>query len=372
MPAPDLPEALLDAPADFLADAKPEDLLYWVLSVGDGDCQLLLLPALNDGRRPVIVVDVVRAAKLERLLKDLIAAGVLVEPVTPDLVIATHPHDDHIGGMAAFLKAHKGKVRELWDPGYWHTSGAFHSMMQEVEDQGIDYLQPSSGTSKWIGQVRLTALAPGISLRNRFDSYGIEINDSSIALKLEFPAARVIQRDDKRLPIDLPTRQTLILGADAQTTSWSQVLVDFPQLGPEKTAVSEVLKSARGNEPLDAQVLKVPHHASKHGINLELMEQMSPPLSVVSCGRELGKYNFPHLVAQEVMREAREAIAASPAKARSQDHQLGIHYTGSNLDTGEPAGSVGVILSAGGGRKLYRFCEADDDVLSLAAARRMN
>ena len=166
-------------------------------------------------------------------------------------------------------------------------------MMQEVEDQGIDYLQPSSGTSKWIGQVRLTALALGISLRNRFDSYGIEINDSSIALKLEFPAARVIQRDDKRLPIDLPTRQTLILGADAQTTSWSQVLVDFPQLGPEKTAVSEVLKSARGNEPLDAQVLKVPHHASKHGINLELMEQMSPPLSVVSCGRELGKYNSP-------------------------------------------------------------------------------
>ena len=161
-------------------------------------------------------------AKLERLLKeDLIAAGVLVEPVTPDLVIATHPHDDHIGGMAAFLKAHKGKVRELWDPGYWHTSGAFHSMMQEVEDQGIDYLQPSSGTSKWIGQVRLTALAPGISLRNRFDSYGIEINDSSIALKLEFPAARVIQRDDKRLPIDLPTRQTLILGADAQTSASS-------------------------------------------------------------------------------------------------------------------------------------------------------
>jgi hypothetical protein len=43
--------------------------------------------------------------------------------------------------------------------------------------------------------------------------------------------------------------------------------VGFPQLGPEPTAVSQGLSMARGNEPLSAQVLKVPHHASRHGIN---------------------------------------------------------------------------------------------------------
>jgi hypothetical protein len=369
MGAPDLPEATLGAPADFLAAARPQDLLYWVLSVGDGDCQLLVLPTLADGRRPVLVVDVIRATKIGSLLTDLKADGMLTDAFPIDLLVATHPHDDHIGGMAQFMRAHQGQVREVWDPGYWHTSGAFHGLMQEVEDQNPDYLQPSSGTSKWIGQMRITALAPGVSLRNRFDSYGIEINDASIALKLEFPAARVIERDAERIPVKLPTTQTLILGADAQTTSWSQVLVDFPQLGPKPTAVSKALKMARGNEPLSAQVLKVPHHASKHGINLELMEQIGPPLSIVSCGRELGKYNFPHLVAQEVMREAREAIASAPAKARSADHVLGIHYTGSNLDSGGPAGSVGVIVSPGGRRKLYRFCETADQSLSLTAAR---
>ncbi len=89
MAAPDLPQAALGAPQDFLAAARPQDLLYWVLSVGDGDTQLLILPALPDGRRPGLIVDVIRHAKLAKLLGDL-------------------------------------QVRELWDPGYWHTSGAFN------------------------------------------------------------------------------------------------------------------------------------------------------------------------------------------------------------------------------------------------------
>lgn len=53
MAAPDLPEAILGAPEDFLAAARPQDLLYRVLNVGDGDCQLLVLPAHADGRRGI-------------------------------------------------------------------------------------------------------------------------------------------------------------------------------------------------------------------------------------------------------------------------------------------------------------------------------
>jgi hypothetical protein len=209
-------------------------------------------------------------------------------------------------------------------------------------------------------------------LRNRFDSYGVELNDASIAIKLDFPAARVIERNKDRTYINPESTQSLLLGADAQTLSWAQVMVDFPQLGPDETLVTKALKMAGGTRELAAAVLKVPHHASKHGVNLELMEQIAPKVSVVSCGRELGKYNFPHTVAQEIMREAIEKIAADPTLPRSLDHELGIHYTGSNLDNGKPAGSVGLILRPEGTRRLYRFCESRDAPIDLAAARRFS
>jgi hypothetical protein len=43
--------------------------------------------------------------------------------------------------------------------------------------------QPTSGMTRWIGQVKLMAISPGINLRNRFDTYGVDVNNSSIALK---------------------------------------------------------------------------------------------------------------------------------------------------------------------------------------------
>jgi hypothetical protein len=381
MPATDVDRKLFEKPGGFVDACKPTDLVYFTVNVGDGDTQLLLLPEDKKGRRQCIVVDCIRAKKLFALIEALAAPGGLLAEVAPllQLVIATHPHDDHISGMPALLQRFgPDHIRELWEPGYYHPSGAYLGMMRELEDlDNVMHLQPASGTTRFLGQVKLTVLAPGIVLRNHFDSYGVDINNASIALKIDFPAARTYERNKDRSYKKLPTMQTLILGADAQTRSWAQVLVDFPQLGPQNTAVTKAVRGAHGFEPLSAQVFKVPHHGSKHGLNLELVEQIMPAVSIVSSVSGGGKYEFPHAVTIAALREAIDPISSRPGSEHKSDVDLKILYTGSREEADgrrgdpPPLGTIALLIGAGGRREIWRFGDAPDDNIELDKGRRM-
>jgi len=211
-------------------------------------------------------------------------------------------------------------------------------------------------------------LAPQISLRNRFDSYGVTINNSSIALKIEFPASRVEQRGPDRRYLRIRRTQGLVLGADAQTLSWGHVMDDFAELQPNASPVATELRMALGADPLRARIFKVPHHASKHGVNLELVEMIRPAFSLISCAAD-GRYHFPHTVAQESVREALEAIATTGA-AHRPDHELGIHYTGSTDTDDRPLGSIAVVMSPSGRkRNLWRFGDRPDEPVPIGAGR---
>jgi beta-lactamase superfamily II metal-dependent hydrolase len=59
------------------------------------------------------------------------------------------------------------------------------------------------------------------------------------------------------------------------------------------STVAKALRKARGVESLNANVIKVPHHASKHGLNLELVEEIKLNLSLVSSVRKKAATTFP-------------------------------------------------------------------------------
>jgi hypothetical protein len=135
--------------------------------------------------------------------------------------------------------------------------------------------------------------------------------------------------------------------------------------------VTTALRRARGSEPLNAQVFKVPHHGSKHGLNLELVEAIRPEVSIVSSVREGGRYDFPHSVSQAALREALDPVSSKPGTPHRDDSELNILYTGSFEAGGGPLGTIALIVGAGGRREIWRFRDAPDDHISLAAGAPM-
>jgi beta-lactamase superfamily II metal-dependent hydrolase len=375
-----IPVAKHIAGEDFLASIKKHHLVYFLLNVGDADQQLLLLPEDPNGRRRMIVVDVAKKNQTEQLIADLEQAGLVgPEPAgdEPDgsiaLVVASHPHSDHIGAMSQFLASQRKRIAEFWDPGYYHTTNAYNRMMGEIEaNKFLAYAQPTAGLKKWIGSALVTVLSPSVQLRNRFDTYGTELNDSSISLRVEFPAARVVKRaNGSRELIETPNTTALILGADAQTLSWAFVETDFPHLHTQNNEAARAIGSATGSDPLKAKVFKVSHHASKKGVNLELVERINPTLILVSSTGDGPKHHFPHGLAQEALREAKDQIAGDGRQRTLSDWQLNILYTADTEATpAEPSlGSIAVVMGKGAAT-VWRFGDDTDVLPDLSQGRK--
>jgi beta-lactamase superfamily II metal-dependent hydrolase len=384
------PEAAPGSLVNAIA-TDPDALVYFLVNVGDGDTQLLLLPPDSDDHvRRLVIVDVATPRKLPRLLDALHRTQVngkdLIEPPGTArqirLLVATHPHFDHIGGMTDLINRYNDPnpaippcIEQFWEPGYFFTTPPFHNLMATLESSPrIRRLQPTSGTTMTLDALRLTVMGPGVGLRNRFDTYGVEINDSSITIMLEYPASQLFaqqagSRIDRRAAPN-PSRR-LLLGADAQFTSWAQVTVDFPDLQQAQNAsLAKELRAARGKDDLTADLVKISHHGSKHGVNLELLERIGAPIALVSSVAGGGRYGFPHLLAMEAAREARQATTTK-GTPRKTDQELGIHVTGSKLNTRKPAGSIAVVVSRVSGRpiRLFRLCDTPSGAIDLAAAR---
>jgi len=370
---------------DFLASIGPQNMVYFLCNVRDADAQLLLLPEdPATHQRQAIIVDAGKSDKIPWLIDDLAAQGLLPDTPDPDddehypapdgsipLVIATHPHADHIRGMPDVLCDYRHRITEFWDPGYYLPIASYISMMGEIErNPHLLYSQPTSGCRKWIGDTVITVMSPSIQLKNRFDTYGTDINDSSLSVRVEFPASRVVQRNEDRELVSDPATMSLMLGADAQTLSWSYLLTEFPYLPHSDTTAAQAIKAAVGGDLLNADVMKVSHHCSKRGVNLELMERVSPRVTLVSSVRGRGSHKFPHAVAQNIIREALDPVAKKD-RSHKEDWELGIFYT-SDKDTNDTdLGSIALVLTTTR-IAMWRFCDKGDNRIRFANAKRLS
>ncbi|MBS7297655.1 MAG: MBL fold metallo-hydrolase [Eubacteriales bacterium] len=160
-----------------------------------------------------------------------------------DFVIATHPHDDHIGGMADVLNSFE--IGKMYMPRQAHTISAFDNMLDVIENKGIELYTAKAGVNiTRDGNTIIDILAPFA------DSY-TDLNNCSAIVKLTYGKTVMIFTGDSEKEIELQ------------------------------------------RSDVDAEVLKVGHHGSNSSSAPKFIEAVSPAVAVISVGYG-NSYGHPH------------------------------------------------------------------------------
>ena len=101
--------------------------------MGQGDSELLVF-----GNR-TILIDAGETDMGDRVVADLKRLGV----TRIDLLVATHPHSDHIGGMQKVLAAFP--VGQVLDTGLPSSSSIYEHFLETVDKKHIPYTRCGTG-----------------------------------------------------------------------------------------------------------------------------------------------------------------------------------------------------------------------------------
>ena len=261
-------------PFTSIVNVDSKTLLIHILNVGHGDTIIVELPEV-DNNRSYIVVDCYLADKTIDYLNNLNVTHL-------DLVVATHPHSDHYLGLKKLLATYDQQVSQFWDSGFRCNTPTWSELWSYLhEHDEILILRPTAGLEATMSGVDLTVLGPSVNLRTRYDTYGVNINSASLVIKLDYQG------------------KTVILSGDANWDSWAKITEDFPYY--QKT-VDESLRFQvkKTYNPLNCDVLKVPHHGSINGTSYECIDRLKPNYSVISSNSQ---HNCPHPIVTQILAE---------------------------------------------------------------------
>jgi competence protein ComEC len=227
-----------EGPGSFLRANTTGDLQAYFLDIGQGDSSVILF------RDKVILIDAGETDEGDRVVSCLQKLGVR----KIDLLIATHPHSDHIGGMQSVLT--RFPVEKVLDSGLSSSSALYEHFLDTVDRKSIPYIVAEPGqTIDLDPSLRILVLSPPK------ERIGDDLNTNSIVLRISYGTVN------------------LLYAGDATTTAEDVM---------EKSGIA-----------LDAQILKISHHGSSDASSAAFLQRVDPEVAVISLGKN-NDYGHPH------------------------------------------------------------------------------
>ena len=222
---------------------QPENLEVDFLDVGQGDAILIKAPAGQN----ILIDGGPDKAVLKRLAENLPWWDKQI-----DLMILTHPHDDHVSGLIDVIKRYQ--VKEILYSGVIHHSPNFLAWLELIKNKKIKLtIIDRPQTVKLSQNCQLDIIYP----QESFLGQEVEnLNNTSLTFKLIYGQTKF-----------------LFTG-------------DLEQLAEEKILASAV--------NLQADVLKVGHHGSDTSSSQAFLDKIQPQLAVISVGKD-NDFGFPSL-----------------------------------------------------------------------------
>ena len=251
-----VPAAFFASLAWSQALTKDDSLHVVFFDVGQGDAIFIQTP----GGRQMVVDGGADPLLMARLLGERMR----FYDRHLDIVVASHPNSDHIGGLVQVLDRYDvGAVLERRIEYASVTYTAWAKAVQEGEKRGARVIQASAGQVIAIdSDVRIEVLGPPSGLLRGTES---DADNASLVLRLVYGEVSFLLTGD----IFAEGERALVASGVA----------------------------------VDSDVLKVPHHGSDSSSTRALLEAVRPSAAVISVGAD-NRYGHPNAAVIERLREA--------------------------------------------------------------------
>ena len=204
------------------------------IDVGQGDSELVELP---NGQ--TMLIDAGTPQSGNQVANEIKSLGYS----RIDYLVATHPHADHIGGMAEIINSFD--IGEIYMPKVSTTTATYENLLDAIAAKGLSIHTAKAGvTIAADNTFSVQIISPML------DDYA-DINDWSVIIRYNTASKNVLFTGD---------------------------------------AGKDVI---RDTNPGKIDVLKVSHHGSRTGTDEALATELSPAYAVISCGLN-NSYGHPH------------------------------------------------------------------------------